>query len=617
MCDYSELVYLYRKGCEYNAYLSLGAHIKEIDGDEGVIFRVFAPHASCIYVVGDFNSWETSHPMQCDHGIWTCFVAGIREGTLYKYLIEDSNGNREYKADPFGFSSELRPKTASRVADPFSYRWTDSSWMKNREEKDFITSPINIYEVHLSSWDTVVTDDKSINLRKTGKALVEYCKEMHYTHIELLPIMEYPLDMSWGYQCTGYYSLSGRYGHPKDFQYFVNLCHNNNLGVILDWVPGHYCMDAHGLAKFDGTSLFGDEVHPHWGTYKFNFKNKTVWSFLLSNAVFWSRAYHIDGIRVDGVSSMLYLDYGRDHKNQKNAFGGDDDLDAKDFLKTFNDLMHKEFPGFLTFAEESSSYQGVTAPTYLNGLGFDYKWNMGWMNDTLLYFSVDYDYRKNSHQKITFSSVYARDEKFILPLSHDEVVHSKKQMLDKMPGEYWRKFACLRTLMAYQMFHPGKKLVFMGIEIAQIMEWRFYEPIEWFMLKYPIHDSFHEYIRMLNKFYLDEKALYQADNDVLGFDWIDADNQEQSIFSFLRRSKDGEEIIIVLNMSIYEYPNFRLGVPHQGKYKEVFSSNLDIYDGTGTHNKSVITSEDIHFHQRDNSIQIIVPPLSATAFKKI
>ncbi len=617
MSEYSELVYLYKKGCEYNAYTKFGAHFMEIDGVAGVIFRVFAPNASCIYVVGDFNNWEATHPMQCDQGIWTCFVAGICEGTLYKYLIEDRHGNSVYKADPYGFSSELRPNTASIVADPFSYRWSDSSWMKSREQKDFVTSPINIYEVHLSSWDTVIKNKKSINLRKTGKALVEYCKSMHYTHIELLPIMEYPLDMSWGYQCTGYYSLSGRYGHPRDFQYFVNLCHKNDLGVILDWVPGHYCMDEHGLAKFDGTNLFGDEVHPHWGTYKFNFTEKTVWSFLLSNAVFWSKAYHIDGIRVDGVSSMLYLDYGRDNRFRKNAYGGEDDLYAKDFLKTFNDLMHREFPGFLTFAEEASSYQGVTAPTYLNGLGFDYKWNMGWMNDTLLYFSVDYDYRKENHHKITFSSVYARDEKFILPFSHDEVVHSKKQLLDKMPGEYWRKFACLRTLMAYQMFHPGKKLLFMGIEIAQIMEWRFYEPIEWFMLKYPIHDSFHEYVRMLNKFYLSEKALFEMDNNVLGFDWIDANNQEQSIFSFLRRSKDGEEIIIILNMSIYEYQDFRLGVSQKGKYKEVFSSNLKVYDGTGSHNETAVTSEDIAFHQRENSIRITIPPLSATAFKKI
>jgi 1,4-alpha-glucan branching enzyme len=617
MINYSDLAYLYKKGSEYNAYKSFGAHFYNKDGINGVRFSVFAPNANTVYLVGDFNGWALTHKMQENLGIWDIFIPGIKEGHMYKYLVEDDLGNKIFKADPYGFSSELRPHSASIVADPFSYKFSDSSWLENRDKKNFSESPINIYEVHLSSWDSVLTDDNIIDLKKTGKALVEYCKGMHYTHIELMPVTEHPLDMSWGYQCTGYFSLSGRYGHPENLQYFINLCHKNNLGVILDWVPGHYCPDEHGLVNFDGSDLFGGELHPHWGTYNFNFSNKSVWSFLLSSAVFWAKTYHIDAIRVDSVTSMLYLNYGSDNKTKKNTHGGDDDLAAKKFLKNFNDIMHKEFPGFLTFAEESSSYKGVTAPTYMNGLGFDYKWNMGWMNDTLDYFSFDYDKRSANHSKLTFSSVYARDEKFVLPFSHDEVVHGKKQLIDKMPGEYWRKFASLRTLMAYQIFHPGKKLCFMGIDIAQFMEWRYYEAVEWFMLDYPIHDSFHEYVRMLNQFYLNEKALYEMDNDVFGFEWIDADNKDQNIISFIRRAKDGTEIIILLNMSIYEYNDFRIGISKHGKYKEILSSNLKEFDGTGVHNKDEIISENIGCHNREYSINIILPPLSASVFKKI
>jgi len=615
MINYSELIYLYKQGSEYNAYTQFGAHPTIEDGLEGTRFSVYAPNATKVFLVGNFNEWNETHTMTYEQGIWSCFFPTARPGQLYKYLIEDQDGKRVYKSDPFAFSSELRPKSASMITDPFQYEWTDNAWMAQRQTINSHTSPINIYELNLSSWDEVIEAQTPLNLKPLANRLVDYCKKMHYTHIELMPVTEYPLDASWGYQVTGYFCLSGRYGDPSGLQYLVNLCHTNGLGVILDWVPGHFCPDEHGLASFDGTPLYGNYLHPHWGTYKFNFEDKAVWSFLLSSAVFWAKAYHIDGIRADGVTSMLYLNYGEENGSKRNPFGGLDDLAAKGFLQKFNDVMHQEFPGFLTFAEESSSYTGVTAPTEMQGLGFDYKWNMGWMNDTLDYFSVDYDYRKDNHNMITFASVYTRDENFVLPFSHDEVVHGKKQLLDKMPGEYWRKFASLRTLMAYQMTFPGKKLLFMGIDFAQIMEWRYNEPLEWFMLKYPIHDSFHEYMRSLNALYTKEPALYEMDNDIYGFEWIDGDNSAQSIYSYIRRAIDGSEIVVILNMSIYDYSNFRIGVQKAGTYHEVLSSNLVIYDGTGKHNPDPIETESIGCHKRANSMTIYIPPLSATAFK--
>jgi 1,4-alpha-glucan branching enzyme len=609
--------YLYKKGSEHNAYNVLGAHIETRDGINGVSFRVYAPNAKSVFVAGDFNDWKKSHPLINEDGIWSIFVAGLNMGQFYKYIVVDTDGKEVFKADPYAFYSQLRAETASVVGNPFDYRWSDKAWMQERKNKNFIKSPINIYEVQLSSFDTVVKDGKPIDLRKTGKALVDYAVSMNYTHIEVMPVCEYPLDGSWGYQCTGYFSLSGRYSSIKDFQYFVNLCHKNGLGIILDWVPGHFCPDEHGLYHFDGTPLYGSDLHPQWGTYEFDFKNKSVWSFLLSSAVFWAKAYHIDGIRVDGVSSMLYLNYGRDDKNKENVHGGEDDLAAKEFLQYFNKVMHKEFGGFLTFAEEATSYKGVTAPISMGGLGFDFKWNMGWMNDTLDFFEVDFDFRNQNFDFITFSSVYMRDEQFTLPLSHDEVVHGKKQLIDKMPGEYWRKFAGLRTLMTYQTFYPGKKLNFMGNEIAQSMEWRYYEPIEWFMLDYPIHDSFHKYVKELNRIYKTEPALYDMDSDIYGFEWIDADNKDQNVFSFLRRADDGTEIIVVLNFSIYPYSGFRLGVNTAGDYTELISSDCERYDGTGVTNGGTITSEYIGAHKRGQSIVIDIPPVGACAFKTV
>ena len=616
MADYSELIYLYKKGNEYNAYNHFGAHLKKDGAKVGAHFAVYAPNAKKVFLTGDFNNWDNNNLMECYQGIWHAYDENAKPGQCYKYLIYGADGSKVFRADPYAFSSELRPKNASIIADPFTFEWKDAGWMKSRAAKNHADYPINIYEVQLSSWDTVVKDETPIDLDSTGKALVEYAKSMHYTHIELMPVTEYPLDGSWGYQTTGYFSLSGRYGTPDKLQRFVELCHNEGLGVILDWVPGHFCPDEHGLTRFDGTSLFGSQLHPHWGTYKFDFSNKSVWSFLLSSAVFWANVYHIDGIRADGVTSMLYLNYGDETAGSHNSLGDDDDLDAKDFLQLLNSTMHSEFPGFLTFAEESSAYAGVTAPTQNNGLGFDYKWNMGWMNDTLDYFSAEPGQKHGKHDKITFSSVYMRDEKFVLPFSHDEVVHGKKQLLEKMPGDDWHKFAALRTLMAYQTLHPGKKLNFMGNDIAQRMEWRYYEPVEWFMLKYPIHDSFHEYVKKLNELYCTEPALYESDNDLYGFEWIDGSNRGQNVFSFIRRAKDSSEIIAVINASWQNYGSFRLGVPCEGEYTEIISSNLKIYDGSGEHNGAPISSENVPSHGKDHSIVIEVPALCAMAFKR-
>ncbi len=615
MPDFSDLIYLYKKGCELNAYLHFGAHLKSTNDKSGVSFSVYAPNAKSVYLAGDFNNWSENCLMENYQGIWHISDEKAMPGQCYKYIIQDKEGKKTYKADPYAFSSELRPNTASIIANPFHFDWDDDKWLKKRAKTQWHSSPVNIYEVQLCSWDSIISDKKPINLEKTGRALVEYAKSMHYTHIELMPVSEYPYDGSWGYQTTGYYSLSGRYGKPETLQRFINLCHKNNIGVILDWVPGHFCPDEHGLINFDGTHLYGDEFHPHWGTYKFDFSKKEVHSFLLSSALFWANQYHIDGIRMDGVTSMLFLNYGKDTVEKKNELGGEDNLYAKDFIKKFNDTMHEQFPGFITCAEESSSYQGVTAPTYLNGLGFDFKWNMGWMNDSLDYFSQSSSKKEHNHDKITFSSVYMRDENFILPFSHDEVVHGKNQLPDKMPGNDFNKFALLRTLFAYQTLHPGKILNFMGNEIGQRMEWRYYEPIEWFMLEYPIHDSLHEFVRELNRLYLSEPALYEMDRDVYGFEWIDGNNRGQSVFSFIRRARNGNEIIAVFNMSENCYSNFRLGVPQSGRYEEILCSNLNIYNGTGLHNSKTISTENVSNHGRSQSIVIEVPALSAMIFR--
>ncbi|MBN2852857.1 MAG: 1,4-alpha-glucan branching protein GlgB [Clostridia bacterium] len=610
---YSDFIYLYNQGTQYQAFNILGSHTVTKNHHRSTSFRVYAPHAQFVSVVGMFNQWnKDKHPMTChEGGIWDIDIEGVTTGEIYKYAVTDKKGKTVLKADPFAFYSQMRPETASVVADPFSYPWSDDDWMNQRMTQNSLEMPMNIYEVHLASWIEPLKDNKPIDMESVGNRLIAYCREMHYTHIEILPVTEYPLDDSWGYQVTGYYSLSGRFSSITGMQSFINACHENGLGVILDWVPGHFCPDEHGLALFDGTELYEKELHPNWGTYKFDFSRKSVWSFLISSAYFFARFYHIDGIRVDGVSSIIDFNFGK----SDNYFFSKD-INAISFLKQLNQTLHSDFKGFLTMAEDSSDFKGITGNPP-DGFGFDYKWDMGWMHDTLNYYEKESHQRQKDHYSLTFAMVYHHYEKFILPFSHDEVVHGKKQLIDKMAGDYLTKFANLRTLLAYQMFHPGKKLLFMGIEIAQFMEWRYYESVEWFLLKYPIHNGFHEYVRALNRFYLDTPALYENDYSPYGFEWIDADNSVQSIYIFLRRSKTGKNSIIVINNSFNEYNNYKIGVPEKGIYEEVFSSNLELYGGTGYHNLKHIRSRDIPIHHRNHLIEIIVPPFSATVFEKI
>jgi 1,4-alpha-glucan branching enzyme len=609
-----DFMYRYHEGTEHNAHHVFGGRCHR----EGAFFRVYAPNAKNVSVVGNFNEWNSNanNMDKTDGGMWELSIPHLMEGQLYKFAVCDQKNQTVFKSDPYAYRAELRPNTAS-ILYSHHYHWHDEEWVRRRAKQSAKQLPMNVYEVHLSSWKSACTDTSGINMHDIGEKLVTYCKNMHYTHVEIMPVMEYPLDASWGYHVTGYFALSARYGKPEDLKYFIEQCHLNDIGVILDWVPGHFCPDEHGLMRFDGTHLYGGEVHPHWGSVNFDFSTKHVWSFLLSSACFWADYYHIDGIRVDGVSSMLDLNYGFDHANKKNEFGGTTNLHAKDFLCQFNAIMHQRFKGFLTYAEEATDFPKITHSIESNGLGFDYKWNMGWMNDTLAYYQRPFEERKARHYDLTFSSVYAQSEAFILPFSHDEVVHGKKQLIDKMPGTYWESFAGLRAMMGYQVFHPGKKLNFMGNDIAQKMEWRYYQPIEFFMLDYPIHGSFHNYMRALNQLYRNEPALYELDHDVLGFEWVDANNVDQSVYIFLRRARSGENLIIVINNSPQLYENFRMGVPQFGEYREIFSSNLDIYDGSGIHNEGHMKAEDISWHQKEWSIVCVVPPLSATVIKKI
>ncbi|MEX1376354.1 MAG: 1,4-alpha-glucan branching protein GlgB [Eubacteriales bacterium] len=606
--NYDEFIYLYKKGAQLNAHDVLGAHLHK----NGVIFRVFAPNAKSVSVVGDFNSWNReSHYMERKGDIFELYVENIGEGHIYKYAVKDGYDNVVLKADPYAFYTELRPNNASVVADPFSYEFTDNEWMKKRKKTDFYSMPMNIYEVSLTSFTQSCTDYSSIDLHLVGKDIVRHVKNMGYTHVEIMPITEYPLDMSWGYQVTGYFAPTSRLGGASALQEFINLCHENEIGVIMDWVPGHFCPDEHGLFKFDSTDLYGFKKHLHWGTYKFDFGKHHVWSFLLSSALYFAKYFHVDGIRVDGVTSMIQYNFGDyDHPIEYDSY-------AIKFLQEFNSTMHKYFQGFLTIAEESSDYLGITAPVENGGLGFDYKWDMGWMNDTLKYFEYDFNERVHKHNILTFSSTYRQREKYILPFSHDEVVHGKKQLVEKLPGDYWQRFAGLRTLLAYQMFTQGKKLNFMGTEIAQMMEWRYYEPIEFFMLKYPMHNGFNQYVKSLNEFYRENSELYELDFDYLGFEWIDADNSTQGVISFVRRNKSGDELIIILNLSFQHFDEFVQGVPQGGMYREVFTSNKEEHGGSGHINPGDIPAAEKPWQKKDFSVTLQIGAFSTTVLKKI
>ncbi len=613
-------------GQNIRCYDFLGAHMANFDGLDGVNFVVWAPFVRSVRVVGDFNNWQgDEHYMQhISSGIWSIFISGVCEGANYKFLIEAENGNLFYKADPYAYYSEVRPATASRVFSNANYVWHDEKWMKKRAKSDHFKKPLNIYEVHLGSWKqklinhSVHTDAKDFyTYREIADTLLPYVLEMGYTHIEIMPLMEHPFDGSWGYQVTGYFSPTSRYGTPDDLKYFIDSCHAKGIGVIFDWVPGHFCPDAHGLANFNGEMLYENDKHHEWGTYKFDFGRGEVRSFLFSSAMYWFDIFHIDGIRIDGVTSMVYLNYGieDESKHRYNPLGGNKDLEALSFLSQLNQKLALLYPGSMSMAEESTALPLVTYPPHEGGLGFHYKWDMGWMNDTLEYFSLDFPYRPHHHNLLTFSTMYAYNENFILSLSHDEVVHGKKSLIDRMPGDYWRQFANMRLLYLYQMTHTGAKLNFMGNEIAQFIEWRYYEGIEWQLTEYDKHRQYNECVKSLNKLYLKEKTLWEINYSHEGFEWQEADNNSQGVLIYKRKSKD-EEVIVVLNFQPNCYFDYRIGVPTEGKYKEIFNSDEIYFGGSGKVNPKAIKAEKVPMHGNNYSVNITLPPLGGVILKK-
>lgn len=620
-------LHLIGEGSHYEKYRKLGAHIMEIDGVQGVHFAVWAPNAKKVSVIGDFNDWNAvTHPMHPlgSSGIWETFVPRIGEGAIYKFEIRSRfNKYVAQKADPFAFYFELRPKSASIVYDIDGYQWNDGNWIEKRLRTNWLESPLAVYEVHLGSWMRVLEEgERWLTYRELAEKLIPYVKEMGYTHIELLPVTEHPLDASWGYQTLGYFAPTSRYGKPKDFMYFVDQCHQAGIGVILDWVPAHFPTDGHGLGFFDGTCLYEHEdprkgFHPDWGTKIFNYGRNEVRNFLLSNALFWFERYHMDGLRVDAVASMLYLDYSRTEGEWiPNIFGGRENLEAIDLIKKFNEVSHQYHPGILTVAEESTAWPNVSRPTHLGGLGFSIKWNMGWMNDTLTYFSKDPVHRKFHHGNLTFSLLYAFTENFILPLSHDEVVHGKRSLLDKMPGDMWQKFANLRALHGFMYGHPGKKLLFMGGEFGQWDEWNFEKSLDWHLLEFEPHRGLQNFIKDLNRIYKSEPSLHEIDCDYRGFEWIDFHDAEGSIISFLRRAKYHDDFtLFVCNFTPVPRINYRIGVPVSGNYKEILNSDSGSYWGSNMGNGGGVKTEDIPFHYRAFSINITVPPLSVVIFK--
>jgi len=625
-----EDIQLFHEGKNYASYRFMGAHIISENRKRGVRFTTWAPRAKEVYVVGDFCDFKPKEEFKMekinDMGLWSLFIPRIKDGSIYKYfIVNDSLENGFYKSDPYAKYSELRPNTASVVRDEMKFRWTDRKWLNRRNKIDVFKEPINIYEMHLGSWKQ--NNGEFLTYKELCNELPKYLVEMGYTHVEFMPIVEHPLDASWGYQGTGYYSVTSRYGDPKDLKALINELHRNNIGVILDWVPGHFCKDQHGLYKFDGTPTYEYEEewkaeNRGWGTANFDLGKPEVISFLISNALYWIREFHIDGIRVDAVSNILYLDYGRkDGEWKPNKYGGNGSLEGIEFLRKLNSAVFSEFNNILMIAEESTTWPNVTMPIDEGGLGFNFKWNMGWMNDTLKYIEVDPVFRKHVHNNITFSMMYNYSENFILPISHDEVVHGKKSLVDKMWGDYWNKFAGLRLYLAYMMGHPGKKLSFMGYEFGQFIEWREYEDLEWELIdKFEMHKNTHDYVKALNRFYKENKALYELDYKGEGFEWIDADNKDQSIFSFIRRGVDKKDtLIFICNFTPVVYYDFKLGVPYLGEYKEVFNSDNKLYGGSGQINDEPFIAVEDRYHNRDYSIKIKVPPMAVMilSFKEL
>jgi 1,4-alpha-glucan branching enzyme len=617
-------LYLLGEGTHYKSYEKLGVHLTEFEGIQGVAFAVWAPNARRVSVVGNFNNWDgRRHPMRVrgSSGVWELFVPGLEEGEVYKYEVKGGHDYLGFKADPYAFFAELRPKSASVVHDINDYVWHDQAWMEARAARPPLNSPLTIYEVHLGSWRRG-EGNRLLSYRELAEQLVDYVVEMGYTHIELLPVMEHPLDESWGYQTVGYFAPTSRHGTPQDFMYFIDYCHQHGIGVILDWVPAHFPADAHGLAFFDGTHLYEHEdprlrEHPDWGTRIFNYGRAEVRNFLCSSALFWLEKYHADGLRVDAVASMLYLDYSRKQGEWiPNRYGGNENLEAIDFIKRFNELAHQGRPGVLTIAEESTAWPAVSRPTHLGGLGFSLKWNMGWMHDTLLYFSKEPVHRKYHHHLLTFSLLYAFSENFVLVLSHDEVVHGKRALLSKMPGDTWRQFANLRSLYAFQFAHSGKKMLFMGGEFGQWNEWNSRQSLDWNLLDYDPHRQLKQLLADLNRLYRAEPSLYEVDFEWQGFQWIDFHDADSSVLAFLRRARDPQDhLVVVCNFTPVPRAGYRVGVPEALFYREVLNTDEAKYGGSGVTNSPGRQATASPWQNQPCHIQITLPPLAVVIFK--
>ena len=621
-----EDLYLFNEGNHYRIYDKMGAHLATAGDEPGTCFSVWAPSAREVSLMGTFNGWNPhSHPLRPrgSSGIWEGFVPGVGKGTLYKFHIASQHhGHVADKADPIALLNEKPPRTASVVWD-LEYQWADEKWMEKRAQSNSLQAPISIYEVHFGSWMRVPEEhNRPLTYREMAPRLADYVQRMSFTHVQLLPIMEHPFYGSWGYQTTGYFAPTARYGTPQDLMYLVDYLHQRGIGVILDWVPSHFPSDGHGLAYFDGTHLFEHAdsrkgFHPDWKTHIFNYGRNEVRSFLLSSAMFWLDKYHADGLRVDAVASMLYLDYSRKHGEWiPNKYGGRENLEAIDFLRQFNQEAYKEHPGIQTFAEESTAWPMVSKPTYVGGLGFGMKWDMGWMHDTLQYFSHDPIHRQFHHNQLTFRMLYGFTENFVLPLSHDEVVHGKGSLIGKMPGDEWQRFANLRLLFGYMFAQPGKKLLFMGDEFGQVREWTHDTSLEWHVLQYPLHRGVQSWVEQLNRVYRSESALHQLDSDPAGFEWVDCNDSATSVLSLLRKAKSPQEtVLIVCNFTPVPRPSYRVGVPSGGFWRELLNSDAREYGGSGLGNLGGLLAEAQPAHGRPYSLNLVLPPLAAVFLK--